>query len=146
LVIWVDDPKGSGRVIVVAFQGVLGKGLQEGDSGLRTDVYHWVEKECDTWLPGHPRTVEAKNDLYQTLLAPCLEDLAAWEAAGSPGDRNDYVRRYIPPPAELLVRFEAWERQHSPDIKTGKALFTEETLQMHKRSKEYDIPKVVAER
>ncbi len=98
MIIWVDDPKGSGRVIVTAFQGVLGQGLQEGDSGLRTDVYHWVEKECDTWLPGHPRTVEAKNDLYLTLLQPCLEDLAAWEAAGSPGDRNDYVRRYTPPP------------------------------------------------
>jgi hypothetical protein len=138
LLIFVDDPKTSGPTLKRVFDGLLGRGLSEGDSGLRTDLYHWIEKECDTWAPGHSSHQSAKSDLYKTLLTPDNDDLSkylAWK--GTKGNEADHVRKYIPKPDILLQRFEAWVTRWSTvlDLK-GRCLFTEETMKMHVRNRE----------
>jgi hypothetical protein len=113
--------------------GDLCKGLMPGDIGLRCDIWHWVEKFCETWLPGHAMAEEAKRALYQAIFIDNPADLRDWVAEGRPGSKSEYVRNTVPPPAELKASYRAWWDKYSKamDPVTQKLLFTEETDKMH---------------
>jgi hypothetical protein len=121
------------------FHGLLGIGLQPGDSGLRTDIYHWVEKECETWSPAHERREDAKKALYTILFEKDQNDLQACIAAGKTTSEQQAgrVRKYVPEPTALLAKFDAWEATwlNVPSLKDGKLLFTDETMAMHQRNR-----------
>jgi hypothetical protein len=132
-IMYVDDPKNFRSTFLSTF-GECSKGLMPGDIGLRGDIWHWVEKFSETWLPGHASAQQAKTELYQNVLfIDNPDDLREWIAAGKPGSKSEYVRNTVPPPAELTQRYMAWYSKWGKAIDPIKTqfLFTEETDTMH---------------
>ena len=89
----------------MAFCGMVGRNLREGDDGIKQDLYHGAERFDAVLRSGHSLKVSVKSLFYEAFFEEDPGDLEKWMRAGSHGERRDHVRQYIPPPNLLLTRF-----------------------------------------
>lgn len=104
---YCDDPKLYGNPIRVAFNGRVGVGLRPGDDGIKQDLYHGAERFDGILQSGHSLKTQVKSLFYEAFLMDEQSDYEQWIKAGSPGEKRQHVRQYIPSPELLLPRFDS---------------------------------------
>lgn len=90
-------------------RGRVGVGLRPGDSGIKQDLYHGIERIDQVLRNGHALKQSAKSLFYEVFLVEDEEQLIKWQEAGGKAkypNKEDHVQCYIPPPDILLPRFD----------------------------------------
>lgn len=66
--IWYcDDPKLYGPPIRMAFNGMVGRNLREGDDGIKQDLYHGAERFDAVLRSGHGLKTQVKSLFYEAF-------------------------------------------------------------------------------